>query len=144
MITIKSNATEEEFLKAMAQSMAEAERTGVAAIQIQVEEEKKEIPTYDFGEVIKSLETHQCIAYRKSWDTDGGHFIFSQVPATIPCSVIPKMQSLPARVKQVLLDRGLPSIQYNNQIVMVHPNNDIFGWQPSVSDIKAGDWVILA
>ena len=143
MITIKSTATAEEFAIAMEAAMRESQETGVVEISVETVEEEEELLTYSFGEVIKATGNGH-VAYRKSWDTDGGHFIFSQVPATIPCSVIPKMQSLPARVKQVLLDRGLPSIQYNNQIVMVHPNNDIFGWQPSVSDIKAGDWVILA
>jgi len=35
------------------------------------------------------------------------------------------------------------SIKYQNQIVMVYPDNNIYGWVASPSDVLEQDWIIM-
>lgn len=71
-----------------------------------------------------------------------GSFIFRQIPATIPHENIEKMQSLPEMVKAELIKRG-DTIQYQDQIAMVHLDSTIVGWAAKPDDILANDWIIL-
>lgn len=102
-----------------------------------------------FGSAIEALKQGKRVQ-RKGWNGKG-LFVFMQVPATIGCDIIPKMQSLPESVKkefarryEVLTDIGRKDeINYSNQLAIVNQDNLINGWAPSVSDALAEDWVIL-
>lgn len=106
-----------------------------------------------FGEAITALKEGKRVA-REGWNGKG-LFIFMQVPANIPMSVVPGMQSLPQSVKDVFIKRQesnkerevgfepYESIRYKNQLAMVYPDNSIFGWVASPSDVLENDWVIL-
>ena len=104
----------------------------------------------DFGEAIKSLKAGKRIQ-RKGWNGKG-MFVFMQVPSSVPAEVVPRMSSLPDAVK-VEFSRRLDSmnkdlkvdagIRYQNQLAMVYPDNTIFGWLASPSDILSEDWIIL-
>ena len=91
---------------------------------------------------------------RYSWSQ--GTFIFQQVPSRVPNEVIPKMSSLPEAVKSEFQRRerqttseagdaphNHSTIDYKNQIAIVHPDNHIFGYCPSCEDILSDDWVII-
>lgn len=105
------------------------------------------------GEAVKALKEGKRIA-REGWNGQG-RFVFRQVPAKIPISVVPNMQSLPQSVKNEFFRRhegpvpGEPTdecfstIKYVNQMCIVHPDNTIDNWAPSVSDSLAEDWIIL-
>jgi hypothetical protein len=114
----------------------------------------------DFGEAIKALKQGKRVA-RAGWNGKG-LFIFMQVPATIPMEVVPKMQSLPDSVKDEFRKRfeigslndlsayppgvdpiEMNAIKYKNQIAMVYPDNTIYGWVASPSDVLEEDWCIL-
>lgn len=108
----------------------------------------------DFGEAIKALKEGKRVA-RKGWNGKG-LFIFMQVPSVIDMSTVPKMQSLPQTVKNEFHKRlrsknypeGLDpiemnSIKYKNQLAMVYPDNTIYGWVASPSDVLEEDWCIL-
>lgn len=94
----------------------------------------------NFGQAIENLKEGFPVA-REGWNGKG-MFIFMQVPAEIPVETIPKMQSLPNPVKEHLLKRGVP-LKYSNQLAIVHPDNRINGWTPSVSDTLADDWTVV-
>ena len=79
---------------------------------------------------------------RSGWNGKG-MFIFMQVPAEIPMDTVPKMQSLPQSVKDVFIEREQKGITYKNQIAMVYPDNTIYGWVASPSDVLEEDWIIL-
>jgi uncharacterized protein (DUF1919 family) len=97
-----------------------------------------------FSEAIEALKLGKRIT-REGWNT----FIFMQVPSEINREIVPKMQSLPQSVKDEFERRfndpeqQINTICYNDQFVIVHPDNMIVGWSPSSSDVLAKDWIIL-
>ena len=112
----------------------------------------------DFGEAIKALKQGKRVQ-RNGWNGKG-MFIFMQVPSSVPAEIVPKMTSLPESVKNEFANRlekfeNAPnaelktfrrhavSIQYKNQIAIVYPDNTIYGWVASPSDILEEDWLIM-
>ena len=99
-------------------------------------------------ETIMKVLTQGHLAHRLEWTID--HFIFLQVPSTIPAAVVPNMTSLPEQVKKEFerrftsetefLSIGPDEISYKNQIAKVDECNVITGWSPLVEDIYATDW----
>lgn len=100
----------------------------------------------NFGEALVALKQGK-MAQRSGWNGKG-LFVFMQIPSGINKEIVPKMQSLPPSVKDEFQRRFeaqplLDGIKYDNQLALVHPDNSITGWAPSVSDALASDWVIL-
>lgn len=93
-----------------------------------------------FGLAISAAKTGLRIA-RAGWNGKG-LFVFAQVPSEVPESVVPKMSSLPPAVKAEFVRRGGP-VRYQNQLAIVYPDNNVYGWVASPSDIMANDWFIL-
>jgi hypothetical protein len=81
------------------------------------------------------------LIYREGWNGKG-IYVFLQVPSEVPEAIIPKMSSLPSRVKTLLIERGKP-LRYHNQAALISPDNSIQGWSPSLSDTLAEDWCAL-
>ena len=98
------------------------------------------IENQNFGQAIEALKQGKRVA-RQGWNGKG-MFIFQQVPADINEEIVPKMQSLPQFVKDEFAKRG-GSIHYRNQLAMVYPDNTIYGWVASPSDVLENDWCIL-
>lgn len=109
-----------------------------------------------FGEAIKALKQGKRVQ-RKGWNGKG-LFIFQQIPSKVDISIVPKMTSLPQSVKDEFIrryesDKGVvldgigfnwwESITYQNQLAMVYPDNKIYGWVASPSDVLEEDWIIL-
>lgn len=78
------------------------------------------------------------IAYREGWN---GDFIFRQVPSLVPADIIPKMTSLPNKVKEITLCRN-KDLRYRHQFARVSTTNDVEAYSPSVADVEAEDWVV--
>lgn len=102
------------------------------------------------GEAIEALKDGKRVQ-REGWNGTG-MFVFMQVPSNISIETVPKMQSLPQSVKDEFIrrfnDQGneVPVYQeicYRNQLAIVYPDNKIYGWLPSPSDVLANDWIIL-
>ena len=93
-----------------------------------------------FGQAIEALKEGKRVA-RQGWNGKG-MFIFQQVPSEINEEIVPKMQSLPQTVKDEFAKRG-GSISYKNQLAMVYPDNTVYGWVASPSDVLGNDWCIL-
>lgn len=107
-------------------------------------------PLVTFGEATKALKEGKRVQ-RKGWNGKG-LFIFMQVPSSVPEKIIPKMTSLPQTVKDeferrknLLAEEWQPDfeIRYHNQLAMVYPDNNIYGWVASPSDVLEEDWIIL-
>jgi len=108
-----------------------------------------------FGKAIEALKQGKIVK-RKGWNGKG-MFIFMQVPSEVSMEIVPKMTSLPQSVKDEFERRYnrlnsadgpidpimFNSITYQNQLAMVYPNNKIYGWVASPSDVLEEDWVIL-
>lgn len=119
------------------------------------EEAYRETTGLPFGLAIEALKKGKRIA-RLGWNGKG-MFIFMQVPSVINVQkVVPNMQSLPDSVKDEFISRYeldmdssengpvlFGEIKYKNQIAMVYPDNTIYGWVASPSDVLEEDWVIL-
>ena len=119
------------------------------------EESYRETSGLPFGLAVEALKKGKRIA-RLGWNGKG-MFIFMQVPSVIDVQkVVPSMQSLPDSVKDEFISRyeldmgpseNVPmlfgEIQYKNQIAIVYPDNTIYGWVASPSDVLEEDWVIL-
>lgn len=91
----------------------------------------------NFGEAIERVKTRSYIARRANWDDD--MFIFAQIPANINEETIPKMQSLPDVVKREIIESGLTSLDYQNQICKFD-NGVITYYTPTGNEIFADDW----
>ena len=98
------------------------------------------IENQNFGQAIEALKEGKRVA-RQGWNGKG-MFIFQQVPSEINEEIVPKMQSLPQTVKDEFAKRG-GSIRYKNQLAMVYPDNTVYGWVASPSDVLENDWCIL-
>jgi len=97
-----------------------------------------------FGDAVIALKQGKRVQ-RSGWN-GAGLFAFMQVPANIPISVIPTMQSLPQAVKDEFVRRADKpdfDIRYRNQLALVYPDSTIYGWSPSGSDALAVDWIIM-
>lgn len=96
-----------------------------------------------FGDVIWAVR-RGGIAYRSKWASKGGHFVYQPSGVSVPMKHLHQVMSIPSLVKQTIKERADPhsSVDISNQMCMVHPNNEIFGWTPSVTDMNADDWVI--
>lgn len=91
----------------------------------------------NFGEAIERVKTRSYIARRTNWDDNV--FIFAQVPADINEETIPKMQSLPEVVKREIIEAGITSLSYQNQICKFD-NCNITYYTPTGNEIFADDW----
>lgn len=69
-------------------------------------------------------------------------FVVKQVPSHVGADVIPNMQSLPQAVKDILMNRENPCINYNNQLLLVQKSGVADSWAASSSDVLADDWEI--
>lgn len=93
----------------------------------------------EFKHALDALKKGEMIT-RDSWYDS---FVFMQIPSIIDKEIIPRMQALPQSVKDEFIKRNIDFISYNNQLVIVNELNSISGWNPSIADIMAGDWLIL-
>lgn len=91
----------------------------------------------NFEEAIERVKTRSYIARRANWNDEV--FIFAQVPAYINEETIPKMQSLPDVVKHEIIEAGITSLSYQNQICKFD-NGDITYYTPTGNEIFADDW----
>lgn len=91
----------------------------------------------NFGKAIECVKTRSYIAKRANWDDNV--FIFAQVPADINEEIIPKMQSLPEVVKREIIEAGITSLSYQNQICKFD-NGNITYYTPTGNEIFADDW----
>lgn len=91
----------------------------------------------NFGNAIERVKTRSYIARRANWDDD--MFIFAQIPANINEETIPKMQSLPDVVKREIIEAGITSLSYQNQICKFD-NGVITYYTPTGNEIFADDW----
>jgi hypothetical protein len=92
-----------------------------------------------FGHAIDAMRQGHPVT-RLSWARDGeSTFVFMQVPSQVAAEIIPRMTSLPAAVKKVVIERRLP-LRYQDQFALVTPDNNVYGWVPSASDSLATDW----
>lgn len=91
----------------------------------------------NFGNAIERVKTRSYIARRANWDDN--MFIFAQIPANINEETIPKMQSLPEVVKREIIEAGITSLSYQNQICKFD-NGNITYYTPTGNEIFADDW----
>ena len=91
----------------------------------------------NFGNAIERVKTRSYIARRANWDDN--MFIFAQIPANINEETIPKMQSLPEVVKREIIEAGITSLSYQNQICKFD-NGAITYYTPTGNEIFADDW----
>ena len=93
-----------------------------------------------FGDAIEALKQGKRIS-RTGWNGKG-MFVFKQIPAEIGLDIIPKMQSVPQSVKDVMIEKGI-TLKYSNQMAIVNAEGRVDSWVASSSDTLAEDWCIL-
>jgi len=89
-----------------------------------------------FSAMIEYLE--QGYPIYRSADPEGS-FTFRQVPAVIAVDVIPKMTSVPDKVKSLMAENGNP-FSYHDQVVQVDANGGCTYRAFTHEDIFAEDW----
>lgn len=104
------------------------------------EEAYKQTTGLTFGLAIEALKLGKLIT-RSGWNGKG-MFIVKQIPSVIGIEIIPKMQSLPQSVKDVLIEREQP-ICYESQMLIINSLGRADSWVPSSSDCFAEDWQII-
>lgn len=100
-----------------------------------------ELGSVNFGGAIYLLKAGLAVR-RKGWNGKG-LFIVKQVPSHIEGGIIPKIQSLPQYVKNILLSRENAHIDYTNQMLIINSEGRADSWVPSSSDIFAEDWEVV-
>ena len=95
----------------------------------------------DFGKVIEALKSGLAVR-RKGWNGKG-LFVVKLIPSHIEGGIIPKIQSLPQSVKNILLSRENAHIDYTNQMLIINSEGRADSWVPSSSDIFAEDWEVV-
>lgn len=100
-----------------------------------------ETETYNFGQTIAFLNGGKAMA-RLGWNGEK-MFIVKQIPQTIAGIAITAINSLPESAKNLLRDRNIPYLKYNNQILIINKDGEVNAWLPSSSDIFANDWFIV-
>ncbi len=94
-----------------------------------------------FGMAIQALKFGLAIR-RRGWNGKN-LMVFKQVPAHIGGEIIPKMQSLPQKAKNLIIN-GINFIDYTNQcLVYNRKTGKADSWVPSISDVFADDWSII-
>ncbi len=93
-----------------------------------------------FGAAIRAM-TDGLPVTRLGWNGKG-LFVFRQVPSLVPCGLVPRMTSLPERVKEVLVARVF-DLRYKDQFCLVSPDSTLQGWAPSAPDVLAEDWEVF-
>ena len=102
---------------------------------------KNTVKCFSFGEVIGLLKAG-FVVRRFGWNGKGLS-VFKQVPAHIGSDIIPKMQSLPQRAKDLILEKK-GSIDYTSQCLIYNETTGrADSWVPSISDVFAEDWEIV-
>lgn len=93
-----------------------------------------------FGVAVEMLRNGQLVR-RNSWAP--GVYVVKQVPAHIPGTIIPTMQSLPPAAKQKLMDTT-QFIKYMDQCLIIDTNvGHADSWHPNIVDVFATDWEIV-
>lgn len=108
-----------------------------------------------FGEAIKLMEKGIPVC-RSGWNGKG-MFVFKQLACDVKAEIVPGMTSLPSPVKEVFMDRfhnrkesmdvdpiEFNTLKYRNQFAIVYPDNHIYGWVASPSDISSNDWEVYS
>ena len=95
-----------------------------------------------FGDAVELLKKGHALR-RSGWNGKN-LFVIKQVPAHIESDIIPKMQSLPRTAKDLILN-GKGFIDYTSQCLIYNGNTGrADSWVPSISDVFADDWEIVA
>lgn len=100
-----------------------------------------DLPGMPFGIAIEALKFGLPVR-RKGWNGNG-MFVVKQVSCNVEGDVIPKIQSLPQPVKNLLMKRKQPCINYTYQLLLVQKSGRADSWTASSSDIFADDWEIV-
>lgn len=93
-----------------------------------------------FGEVIEGLKVGKC--YQRAGWNGKGLFICKLISSRIGGLSIDKIQSLPAKAKELIQrDSDYPIIDFTNQMLIINQSGRADSWVPSSSDIFADDWL---
>lgn len=96
---------------------------------------------FTFEQILPMLK-EGFVLRRKAWIE--GLAVFKQVPACINADIIPKMQSLPDQAKELILNTT-KTIGYDAQCLIFNSQTgEANSWTPSVADIFAEDWEVVA
>lgn len=93
----------------------------------------------NYGAAVEHLRGGGIIS-RNGWN-GAGMFVFKQVPSKVPTHIVPKMSSLPEKVKMRLVSNEI-SPNYQNQMAIVKPDGTIDSWVASSADTFAEDWIL--
>lgn len=105
------------------------------------EEAYRKVGSVTFGGAIYLLKAGLAVR-RKGWNGKG-LFVVKLIPSHIEGGIIPKIQSLPQYVKNILLSRENAHIDYTNQMLIINSEGRADSWVPSSSDIFAEDWEVV-
>lgn len=94
----------------------------------------------NYGQAIEALRNGNRVA-RVGWNGKE-MFVFKQIPTEIGLGIIPKMQSVPQSVKDIMLKNGT-TLKYTNQMAIVNADGRVDSWVASSSDTFATDWLVL-
>lgn len=107
----------------------------------QMEGEDVSLCDQPFSVALTLLECGYAIR-RKGWNGKG-LMVFKQIPAEINEEVIPKMQSLPAEAKRLIL-ASTRHIDYTAQCLIFNSETGrADSWVPSIADVFATDWELV-
>lgn len=114
---------------------------GILADALEKGEQVRPICPMSFGMAIEALKNGFAIR-RDGWNGKD-IFVFKQVPSTVHSDIIPKMVSLSAQAKRLILN-STATISYTSQCIIFNAKTGrADSWVPSISDTFAEDWQIV-
>ena len=95
----------------------------------------------DFGHAVVAAKEGKRIA-RAGW---GGMFAFMRPADTLPSAILGNVKSLPASVKEFLINEDKGSFDFSAYFCLYVPSSTsiVNGWAASQLDVQATDWVVL-
>lgn len=95
-----------------------------------------------FGDAISAMESGKIVC-RDGWNGKG-MWLFMQLGNTVPSIQIPFFKSFPDSVKQKLYRIGEDVVFAPNIVMKTAQGTIQAGWHPSMPDMFAKDWRIVA
>lgn len=95
----------------------------------------------NFQEALKAMNDGYAVRRTTNWPSN--YVVFAQIPQTVGKYIIPKMTSVPAKVKELVMAHS-QGISYHDQCIMLDVETGSAEYfVPTIKNCNADDWEIV-
>lgn len=103
-------------------------------------EKNNQTAYFDIATAIDNLNKGMAVARKEM--VEKGQFIYKQIPQKVPIEVMPKMTSVPDRVKQIMAERQQTLNFVDGNFMIVDELGNTSYYLPTGQDLVAKDWCL--